>query len=84
MALTDHFAKTFVRETLRAMSMTLWLRYNVRKFDADAILFREIQCFNVCGTFSVRFSLKSGKICKNSDHTCLFHCITLAGPSDDV
>ena len=51
MALTDHFAKTFVRETLRATSMTLWLRYNVRKFDADAILFREIQCFNVYGTF---------------------------------
>ena len=27
-------------------------------------------------TFSVRFRLKSGKICKNNDHTCLFHCIT--------
>ena len=26
-------------------------------------------------TFSVRFRLESGKICKNKDHTCLFHCI---------
>ena len=25
-------------------------------------------------TFSARV-LKSGKICKNNDHTCLFHCI---------
>ena len=30
-------------KTLRA-SMTLWRRNNVRKFDAGAILFREIQC----------------------------------------
>ena len=35
---TDHFAKT-----LRTI-MTLWRRYDVRKFTADAILFREIKC----------------------------------------
>ena len=31
--------------------------------------------FNVLATFSVRFRLKSSKICKNKDHTCLFYCI---------
>ena len=31
--------------------------------------------FNVQATFSARFMLISGKICKNNDHTCLFHCI---------
>ena len=30
-------------------------------------------------TFSVRFVLKSGKICKNNDHTCFFHALTFAG-----
>ena len=24
---------------------------------------------------SVRYRLESGKICKNNNHTCLFHCI---------
>ena len=27
-----------------SVSMTLWRRYDVRNFDADVILFREIQC----------------------------------------
>ena len=43
-ALTDHFANAFVRENVVRVSMTLWRRNDVRKFDADAILFREIQC----------------------------------------
>ena len=30
--------------------------------------------FNVQGTFSAHIMLKSGKICKNNDHS-LFHCI---------
>ena len=30
---------------------------------------------NVKATFSAWFMLKSGRICKNNDHTCLFHCI---------
>ena len=62
--------------------MTLWRCYDVRKFDADAILFWEIQCekrdiLMFKGRFQVRFRLKSGKICKNNDHTCLFHCINI-------
>ena len=61
-------------------SKSLWRCNDVRKFDADAILFREIQSkkrdfLNVYGTFSMWFRLESGKICKNNDHTCLFHCI---------
>ena len=42
-ALTDHFADALFAKTLRS-SMTLWRRYVFRKFDAEAILFREIQC----------------------------------------
>ena len=73
-----------IAKTLSA-SMTLWRRYDVRKINADANLLRENQCkimdnyFNILGTISARFRLKSGKICKNNDHACLFHCITLAG-----
>ena len=36
-AVTDHFADARVY-------MTLWRRNDVRKFDTDAILFREIKC----------------------------------------
>ena len=43
MALTDHFADAFVLKTL-CMSMTLWQSNDIQKFDADAFLFREIQC----------------------------------------
>ena len=44
-AVTDHFADAFVREDVARvyMYMTLWRRNDVRKFDADAILFREIK-----------------------------------------
>ena len=49
-----------------------WCRSNdVRKFDADAILFREIQCLS---DVLMQLRLKSCKTCKNNDHTCLFHC----------
>ena len=37
--LTDHFADAFVRENVGHVYMTLWRRNDVRKFDADAILF---------------------------------------------
>ena len=44
-AVTDHFADTFIRENVARVYMTLWRRNDVcRKFDADAILFREIKC----------------------------------------
>ena len=38
-AVTDHFADAFVRENVARVYMTLWQRIDVRKFDADAILF---------------------------------------------
>ena len=42
-AVTDHFADAFVRENVARVYMTLWRRNDVRKFDADAILFGEIK-----------------------------------------
>ena len=38
-ALTNHFSDAFVRENVTRVYMTLWRRNDVRKFDADAILF---------------------------------------------
>ena len=38
-AVTDNFADAFVRENVAREYMTLWRRDEVRKFDADAILF---------------------------------------------
>ena len=43
-AVTDHFADALVRENVVRVGITLWRRNDVRKFDADAILFREIKC----------------------------------------
>ena len=42
-AVTDHFADAFVLENVARVYMTLWRRNDVRKFDADAISFREIK-----------------------------------------
>ena len=42
-AVTDHFAYAFVRENVGRVYRTLWRRNDVRKFDADVILFREIK-----------------------------------------
>ena len=42
-AVTDHFVDVFVRENVARVYMTLWRRSDVRKFDAVAILFREIK-----------------------------------------
>ena len=42
-AVTDHFADAFVRENVARVYLTLWRRNYVRKFDAVAILFREIK-----------------------------------------
>ena len=36
---TDHFSDAFVRENVARVYMTLWRRNDVRKFDADAIMF---------------------------------------------
>ena len=38
-AVTDHFANTSFRKNVARIYMTLWRRNDVRKFDADAILF---------------------------------------------
>ena len=38
-AATGHFANAFVRENVARVYITLWRRNDVRKFDADAILF---------------------------------------------
>ena len=42
-AVTDHFAGAFVLENVACVYMTLWRRNDVRKFDDEAILFREIK-----------------------------------------
>ena len=42
-ALTDHFKCFCLRKRCERL-VTLWRPYDIRKFDADAILFREIQC----------------------------------------
>ena len=83
MVMTDHIADAFFAETLRA-SITLRRRYNIRQFDADAILLREIQCkkSNIsmfkrrfqCGfTFPYFDRVKYAR--SYNDHICLFHCI---------
>ena len=38
--LTDHFTDDFVSENFARICMTLWRCNDVRKFDADAIFFR--------------------------------------------
>ena len=42
-AMTGRFADAFVRENVARVYMTLWRRNDVRKFVADAFLFREIK-----------------------------------------
>ena len=43
-AVIDHFIDAFVRENVALVYMTLWRRNDIRKFNADAILFWEIKC----------------------------------------
>ena len=63
-------------ETLRA-SLTLLWRHDVRKFDADAILygdtlFKKMDISMFLAVFSVRFWLESGKMCKNKSTFLIF------------
>ena len=57
--------------------------YEVRKLNADAILFGENLCkkryFKVLAVFSVVFWLESVKICKNNNHT--LHVVSLLARS---
>ena len=55
-------------------SMKLWRRNDVRQFGAETILFREIKCKKMDISMFKR-CFQCDKICKNKDHTCLFHCI---------
>ena len=77
-AVTDQLSDAFVRENVARVYMTC----------GDVMTFENLTltpCFekssvrkwilNVEETFSARLMLKLGKICKNNDHTCLFHCI---------
>ena len=41
-AVNDHFADAFVRENIARIYMT-WRHNDIRKFDADAILFLRIK-----------------------------------------
>ena len=80
-AVTHHFANAFARENVAHVYMTLWRRNDFRKLTLTPFCF-EISSvrkgiFNVLATLSALFMLKSGKICKNNDHTCLFHCINI-------
>ena len=78
-AVTDHFADAFVHENIARLYMTLWRRNDVKKLTLTPFCFEKSSVrkwiFNVLAMFSSRFVLNSGKICKNNDHTCLFHCI---------
>ena len=78
-AVTDHFVDAFVRENVARIYMTLWRRKDVRILTLAPFCFEKLSLrkgiFNVEATFSAWFMLKSGRICKNKDHTCLFHCI---------
>ena len=78
-AVTDHFADAFVRENVARVYMTLWRRNDVRKLTLTPFCLEKPSVrkgiFNVKAPFLARFMLKSGNICKNNDHTCLFHCI---------
>ena len=82
-ALTGHFADAFVRENVTRVYMTLWWRNDVRKLTKTPFSFEKSSVrkgiFDVLAAFSARFMLKSVKICKNNNHTCLFHCINTSG-----
>ena len=78
-AVNGHFADAFIRENVARVYMTLWRRNDVRKMTQTPFCFEKSsvrkRMFDVKATFSALFMLKSGKICKNNDHACLFHCI---------
>ena len=75
-ALTDHFADPFVRENV-ARRFDVVLRHDVRKFDADAILYGDTRCkkmntsmFKRC--FQRDFGWNQVKICKNTSTFFIF------------
>ena len=80
-AVTDNFSYAFFRENVSHVYMTLWGRNDVRKLMLTPFCFEKSSVrkgiLNVEATFSVLLMQKSGKICKNKDHTCLFYCINI-------
>ena len=77
--MTDHFADAFLRKNIAHVYMTLWQHNDVQKLMLMPFCFEKSSVrkaiFNVLAMSSVLSMLKSGKIHKNNDHTCLFHCI---------
>ena len=74
--LTDHFANSFVHENV-ARIFDIVIRYDVRKFDADAILYADTRCKKMdisifLVVFSVQFWLEWGKIFKNTSNFLIF------------
>ena len=80
-AVTDHFADAFVRENVARVYMTFCDVMPFESLTLTPFCFEKSNVrkgiFNVQATFSARSMLKSGKICKNNDHTYLFHCINI-------
>ena len=75
-AVIDHYIDVFVRENV-ARVMTLYMKFEsltLTPFCLEKASVRKWY-YRVLAMFSVGFWLESGKICKNNDHTCLFHCI---------
>ena len=77
-AQADHYVDVFVRENVVRV-MTLWRRYDVRllmltPFCLEKTSVRKMK-FKVLAMLPVGVLLESGTICKNKDHTCLFHFI---------
>ena len=78
-AVTDHFADAFVRENVARVYMTLWRRNDVRKFDADAILFWEIKCKKFKRRFHCGLCWNQVKYARITiTHVC-FIALSLAG-----
>ena len=57
-AVTDYFTNAFVRENVARVYMTLWRRNDVRKYDADAILFEKSSVRK--GIFNVKRRFQCG------------------------
>ena len=78
-ARNDQYVYVFVRENV-ARILTLWRCYDVRSLTLAPFCLEKTSVAKMA-VFSVGFWLEAGKkLCKNNNHTCLFHCIkTLAG-----
>ena len=71
--LTDHFDDAFVCENIACVFERCGDDMTLTPFCLKKSCLRR-GYFNVLATFSVRFRLKSGEICKNNNHTYLRRC----------